>query len=300
MNIAYRQDVANALRDGDDYRHIEVLPLTGTIGAELRGVDLSTRLDDEVVAEIRRALLENLVIFFRDQALTPVGLRTLGRRFGELHVHEFVKGLPECPEIIEILKTEEERVNFGGTWHSDVTYHETPPLGSILHALEVPEHGGDTLFANMYLAYETLSEGLREMLEGRTAVHGAAPIYGARGSFAERYGEAAGTAIRPNEDELGEIEHPIFRTHPETGRKGLYVNGNFTIRLSGLTEAESAPILQRLYAHATTPDLCCRFRWRPGSVAFWDNRCAQHYAVNDYPGQRRRMLRVTVLGDRPY
>lgn len=138
------------------------------------------------------------------------------------------------------------------------------------------------------------------MLEGRCAVHSAAPIYGASGSFAARYGEDAGTAIKSNDDHLREIEHPIFRTHPETGRKGLYVNGNFTICLAGLSEAESRPILERLYAHATLPDFCCRFRWQPGSVAFWDNRCAQHYAVNDYPGQRRRMHRVTVLGDRPY
>ncbi len=300
MNVAYRHDVGNALRDVGSYSHIEVSPLTGTIGAVLGGVDLAAPLDDVVVAEIRRALLENLVVFFRDQTLTPERLRDVGRRFGELHVHEFVKGLPECPEVIEILKTEDERVNFGGTWHSDVTYHDTPPLGSILYALEVPEAGGDTLFANQYLAYETLSEGLREMLEGRKAVHSAAPIYGTQGSFAARYGEDAGTALQPNEDHLREIEHPIFRTHPETGRKGLYVNGNFTIRLAGLSEAESRPILERLYVHATMPDFCCRFRWRPGSVAFWDNRAVQHYAVNDYPGQRRRMHRVTVLGDRPY
>ncbi len=178
--------------------------------------------------------------------------------------------------------------------------HDTPPLGSMLYALEVPEAGGDTLFANQYPAYEDpLGRSARDAGRPQRRAQ-RRPIYGTKGSFAARYGEDAGTALQPNEDHLREVEHPVFRTHHETGRKGLYVNGNFTIRLAGLSEAESRPILERLDVQATMPDFCCRFRWRPSSVAFWDNRAVQHYAVNDYPGQRRRMHRVTVLGDRPH
>ena len=298
MNIAYRENIA-AREDAADYRFLEVRPLTGALGAELFGVDLSEDLPDEAIAEIRAALLRHLVVFFRGQRLAPERHRAFGRRFGELHIHEYVKGMDDFPEVMRVVKTEADRFNFGGTWHSDVSYHATPPLGSILYALEVPATGGDTLFANQYLAYETLSDGTRDLLEGRRAVHSAEAIYGAAGAFDGRYKSGAGMAVRETPAAFDESEHPVFRTHPETGRKALYVNGNFTTRLSGMTAEESAPILQRLHAHATIPDFCCRFRWEAGSVAFWDNRCVQHYAVNDYAGKRRVMHRVTVMGDRP-
>ena len=300
MNIVYRENVGTAVTDLSGYRQLQIAPLTGALGAELSGVDLGGPLDDSVIAEIRQALLDYQVIFFRDQSMTPQQHRDLGKRFGRLHVHEYVNGLDEVPEVMPVIKTETDRFNFGGTWHSDVSYHPTPPLGSILYALEVPEFGGDTLFANMYLAYETLPEGLKDLLGGRKAVNSSARIYGQGGAYDAKYRAGTGMAVREDEPEIVEAEHPIFRTHPETGRKSLYVNANFVTRISGMSEADSAPILDRLYQHATVPDFCCRFRWRPGSVAFWDNRCVQHYAVNDYAGQRRVMHRVTVVGDRPF
>jgi len=300
MNVVYRDNISLTGRDSAPYQYLQVKPMTGALGAELFGVDLGQTLDDAVIAEIRRALLEFQVIFFRDQEMTPEQHRDFGKRFGELHVHEYVKGLDAYPEIIRIIKTESDTKNFGGTWHSDVTYHTTPPLGSILYALEVPEVGGDTLFASQYLAYETLSDGMKDLLDGRTATHSAEPIYGKAGAFNQRY-EGSSTMTKPEEEAPVLVtDQPIFRTHPETGRKALYVNGNFTTRIAGLSEADSAPILQRLYLHCTAPDFCCRFRWEKGSVAFWDNRCVQHYAVNDYAGQRREMHRVTVIGDAPY
>ena len=300
MTIAYRENIAAHSAEAPDYTHIAARPLTGGLGAEISGVDLSGDLPDEVVAEIRQALLNHLVIFFRDQSLTPEQHRAFGSRFGPLHVHEYVKGLEECPEVIRIVKTETDRFNFGGTWHTDVSYHETPPLGSILHALEVPDVGGDTMFANMYLAYETLSDGMKDLLGHREAVHSSEPIYGATGAFNAKYRSGAGTAVPSAPVPIIESRHPVCRTHPETGRKALYVNSNFTVRFAGMTEAESAPILAQLHAHATLPEFCCRFRWQPGSIAFWDNRCVQHYAVNDYAGRRRVMHRVTVMGDRPF
>jgi taurine dioxygenase len=299
MNIAYRENISMPHQDDAPYLHLEARPMTGGLGAELFGVDLGSALDDDVIAEIRRALLQYQVIFFRDQEMTPKQHRDFGKRFGELHIHEYVKGLDAVPEVMPVIKTATDTFNFGGTWHSDVTYHTTPPLGSILYALEAPEVGGDTVFANQYLAYETLSDGMKELLEGRKAVHSAEPIYGKTGAFSSRYKQGSSMAAKPVEAVL-ESQHPIFRTHPETGRKSLYVNGNFVVSLAGLPAIESAPILQRLYQHATAPEFCCRFRWRKGSVAFWDNRCVQHYAVNDYTGQRRVMHRVTVMGDQPY
>ena len=300
MNVVYRDNVTLTGRNHAPYRHLQVKPVTGALGAELFDVDLGGPLSDEVIAEIRRALLEFQVIFFRDQDMTPEQHLAFGRRFGDLHVHEYVKGLDEHPEIIRIIKTEKDTKNFGGTWHSDVTYHPTPPLGSILYALEVPEVGGDTLFASQYLAYETLSDGMKDLLDGRTATHSAEPIYGKTGAFNMRYSDST-TMVKPDQESPVLVsEQPIFRTHPETGRKALFVNGNFTTGIAGLSEADSAPILQRLYLHCTAPDFCCRFRWEKGSVAFWDNRCVQHYAVNDYAGQRRVMHRVTVIGDAPF
>lgn len=299
MNIVYRENISAVGRGSEPYRYLDVEPLTGGLGAELFGVNIGDDLPDAAIAEIRRALLEYQVIFFRDQEMTPEQHRDFGRRFGELHVHEYVKGLDAFPEVMRIIKTEADTYNFGGTWHSDVTYHETPPLGSILYALEMPEVGGDTLFANQYLAYETLSDGMKDLWDGRTATHSSEPIYGKSGAFNKRYQGGASMAKPETEMPVIETEQPIFRTHPETGRKCLFVNGNFTTRLAGLSEADSAPILGRLYQHATAPEFCCRFRWKKGSVAFWDNRCVQHYAVNDYAGQRRVMHRVTVMGDRP-
>ncbi len=274
------------------YRHVEVRPIAGALGAEIHGVDIAQPLDDAVVAELRQAFLDHLVIFFRNQTLTPRAQLAFAQRLGEPMEYPQLKGLPECPLITPVIKLEHERVNFGGVWHSDTAYLERPPMGSMLYALEIPPYGGDTLFANQYLAYETLSEGLKKTLAGLVGINTSTKA----------------DASKTREDRLREAgaemkvlvgEHPVVRTHPETGRKALYVNVGHTIGFKGWTEEESRPLLDHLFAHQVSPEFTCRFRWEPGSLAFWDNRCAQHNPVNDYHGFRRVMHRVTLAGDRP-
>ena len=277
---------------------ISVSPIAGALGAELGGIDLSGPLSDDLVAEIRAALLRHHVIFFRDQHLTPAQHLAFGRLFGELQVHDFVEGMGDNEEILEVRKEAEEKRNFGGGWHTDVSYLERPALGSVLYAREVPEYGGDTLFANQHLAYETLSDGMKAMLEGLTAIHSARRPYGPNAERAHDYGPSS-MRFNFSEAALAETEHPVVRTHVETGRKSLYVNRTFTIRFKDMTEAESAPLLNYLCDHAVRPEFTCRFRWRPNSIAFWDNRCVQHNAINDYHGRRRVMHRVTIEGERP-
>jgi len=284
------------------YRKIDVQPLSGALGAEIGGVDLSRQIDDETFAEIRRAHGEFHVIFFRDQVITPEQHRAFGARFGEFDIHPFAAGLDDYPEVLPVVKEANDAGgNFGGAWHSDVTFNERPPLGSILYARDVPDHGGDTLFANMCLAYETLSAGMKAMLEGLTAMHSAARPYGLGNDPIKRNGALSKSmTVRMGKDAEATMEHPVIRTIPETGRRALFVNGVFTLNFTGWTEAESQPLLDFLYAHARRPEHTCRFRWRKGSVAFWDNRCSQHFALNDYHGQRREMHRVTIIGERPY
>jgi taurine dioxygenase len=277
---------------------ISVTPIAGALGAELGGVDLAGTLSDDLIGDIRAALLKHHVIFFRDQHLTPQHHLAFGRRFGELQVHDFVEGIADNEEILEVRKEAEETRNFGGGWHTDVSYLERPALGSVLYAHEVPEYGGDTLFANQCLAYETLSDGMKAMLGGLTAIHSARRPYGPNAERAHDYGPSSMRFIF-SEAAHAETEHPVVRTHVETGRKSLYVNRTFTIRFKDMTEAESAPLLNYLCDHAVRPEFTCRFRWQPGSIAFWDNRCVQHNAINDYHGQRRVMHRVTIEGERP-
>jgi len=269
-------------------------PIAGALGAEIHGLDLARGLDDGGVAMVRRALLDHLVVFFRDQKLSPSELADFGRRFGTLARYPFVEGLPGLPEVIEVKKLEHERVNFGGIWHSDTAYLREPPMASMLLALEVPPTGGDTLFANMYAAFETLSDGMKKLLVGLKAVNSSdmADVTRTREDrIASNPGKAKGEAF--------EAVHPVVRTHPETGRKALYVNRAHTVRIDGMTAEESANILAFLYDHQTRPEFTCRFRWREGSLAFWDNRCAQHNPINDYHGHRRRMHRITLAGDKP-
>jgi len=277
---------------------ISVKPIAGTLGAEVAGVDLSGPLCDRVIGEIRAALLDHLVIFFRDQHLTAEQQLDFGRRFGQLQVHEFVEAMAGYPEILEVRKEPEETRNFGGGWHTDVSYLERPSLGSVLYAREVPEFGGDTMFANQYRAYETLSDGMRAMLDGMTAIHSARRPYGPNAARAQEYGPSSMHFIF-SEAAHAEIEHPVVRTHRETGKKALYVNRTFTLRFKDMTEEESAPLLNYLCDHAVRPEFTCRFRWRANSIAFWDNRCVQHNAINDYGGARRVMHRVTIEGERP-
>jgi taurine dioxygenase len=275
-------------------RTIEVRQVAGALGAEVHGVDLTRPLGEAQLAEVRRAWLEHLVLFFRDQPLSPAQFLAFARAIGEPVEYPFVKGIAGFPEIIEVAKLEHERVNFGGIWHSDTTYLERPPMASMLLAREVPAFGGDTLFANMYLAYETLSDGMKRLLEGLRAVNSSARADVSR-TREDRIKSSGRADARPEYT----AEHPVVRTHPETGRKALYVNIAHTVRLAGMTEEESAPLLGYLYQHQVRVEHTCRFAWAPGSIAFWDNRCAQHNAVNDYQGFRRVMYRITLGGDAP-
>ena len=265
--------------------------IAGALGAEIEAVDLAARLSPDAVAEIRRAFLEHQVIFFRDQSLAPAQFMAFARHMGRPIEYPFVKGIEGFAEVIEVKKLEHERQNFGGIWHSDTAYLAEPPMGSMLLAREVPPYGGDTEFASQYAAYEGLSEGMRRLLDDLKAVNASS--------------KADATRTREDLTRQKEIvaeyvaEHPVVRTHPETGRKALYVNVGHTVRFSGMTEEESAPLLAFLFRHQVRPEFTCRFQWRAGSLAFWDNRCTQHNPVNDYHGHRRVMHRITLAGDKP-
>jgi taurine dioxygenase len=275
-------------------KSIELRPIAGSIGAEIFGVDLAGDVEDAVVADIRRAWLAHCVVFFRDQPLAPARFLQFAKRFGEVVEYPFIKGIAGFPEVIPVVKLEHEKSNFGGIWHSDTSYLEEPPMGTMLIAREVPPRGGDTLFANAYLAYETLSAGMRRMLDGLVAINSSAKA----------------DVSRTREDRVKDMKradakaeyvgaHPVVRTHPETGRKALYVNAAHTVRFQDMSDAESAPILDFLLRHQTRPEFTCRFHWQVGSIAFWDNRCALHNPINDYHGYRRVMHRVTLAGERP-
>ena len=273
---------------------IEVRPVAGALGAEIVNIDLAHDLGDETIAAIRRAWLDHLVVFFRDQTLEPERFLQVARGFGEVIEYPFVKGIEGFPEITPVVKLENEKMNFGGLWHSDSAYLDRPPMATMLIAREVPPFGGDTLFANMYLAYETLSPGMRRLLDGLVAVNSSAKADVTR-TREDRVRDAA----RQDAKQQYVAEHPVVRTHPETARKALYVNFGHTVRFKDMTEEESAPLLNFLFAHQIRPEFTCRFRWDVGSLAFWDNRCAQHNPINDYHGFRRVMHRVTLAGDRP-
>lgn len=274
---------------------ITITPIAGALGAEIGGVDIAKGIDAETVAEIRSALLQHLVIFFRDQTLAPDSYMAFARAFGTPVEYPMLPGIEGYPMITEIAKLEHERNNFGGIWHADTTYLDCPPMGSMLHALEVPPYGGDTMFANQYLAYETLSPPLRAFLDGLTGISSSAKadVSKTREDMIRNAGDKATIS-----DHVA--EHPVVRTHPETGRKLLYVNVAHTSHFKGMTEAESAPILQYLFQHQVRPEFTCRFTWRKGSLAFWDNRATQHNPINDYHGFRRVMRRITLAGERPF
>ncbi len=270
------------------HQTIEARKLTPQIGAEISGIDLATPLTAQQVQDIHDALTENLVVFFRDQSLTVEQHVALGRNFGELTVHPASRdSAPGHPEVMVVRADENSKWVAGEHWHSDVSCNEEPPMGSILYLQEVPPVGGDTLFASTYAAYESLSEPIRRMLDGLTAIHDGGHYY------VGRYESGDGARTYPR------AEHPVVCTHPVTRRRCLFVNRTFTTRITQLTKAESDAVLEILYRHLETPEFQCRFCWRPGSVAFWDNRCVQHQAVWDYFPQRRYGHRVTVKGERP-
>ncbi|MEC8204421.1 MAG: TauD/TfdA family dioxygenase, partial [Pseudomonadota bacterium] len=276
---------------------IDVRPVAGGIGAEIFGPDLSEDLSEEMVAAVRSALLKHCVIFFRDQKISDDDLARFGRQFGELAPLPPHRQFPgKFPELLVVDKKPEDKLNFGWEWHSDTSHLEVPSLGSILVAKIVPPTGGDTFFANQYLAYDSLSDGMKKMLVRMRAVHSNGRILR---TLAEGKTPPRGSESMSADWAEMWATHPVVRTHPETGRKALYVNEMHTERFEDMTVDESQPLLQFLYEHSTRPELTCRFQWEEGSIAFWDNRCAQHLALNDYPGHRRLMHRVQVKGTAP-
>ena len=270
---------------------ITVTKVAGALGAEIGGVDLSAALDDATIAAIRAAFVEHQVIFFPDQTLTPDQQLAFGRRFGPLNIHPYVAGMDGYPEVMEVIKEPGDRINFGGGWHSDMSFLEVPAIGSILYAVALPDWGGDTLFASQAAAFEALSPGLKATLEGLNAIHSAEREYAPTGPSAQK---RESMKIADAEGMAGRFSHPMVKVHPETGRKALYVNPAFTMQIDGWSRRESKPLLDFLFQHSKQEAFTCRLRWRPGTVAFWDNRSVWHYALNDYPGQRRHMRRVTV------
>lgn len=279
---------------------IHVQRVSGALGAEITGVDVSAPMSPAVLAEVRAALERFVVIFFRSQALSLEQLKSFSRYFGELTRVPYVGALEKHPEIIAVLKEADERniSTFGGTWHTDFSFLEQPPVASILYAEEVPDVGGDTLWANMYLAHDALSEGMQRTLAGLNAMH-SGHVYGAARPPRDIATSTSIAISRNNPDADVERAHPVVRVNARTGRRALYVNPVYTTRFENMTEDESRGLLEYLYAHCTRPEFTCRFRWTPGSIAVWDNRYSLHLAVNDYDGHRRSMFRTSTEGETP-
>ena len=277
-------------------RRFNLQPLSPALGAVIEGVDLATDSDAATTQALRDALARHLVIAFRDQRLTPETLVAVGRRFGDLLVHPNLIADGPYPELITIRREPQDRSIVGAEWHTDTTCLRCPPMGAILYALDVPAVGGDTLFANQYLAFESLSKGMQRMLCALNAVHNDTRVAGPGTGLNDR----RAVKVRADKDwKKTEHVHPVVCRHPQTNRASLYVNIAYTRRFEGMTEAESQPLLDFLFAHATRTEFTCRFRWQPGSVVFWDNRCLKHLAVNDCGGQRRVMQRVQIQGTQP-
>ncbi|MGH7037794.1 MAG: TauD/TfdA dioxygenase family protein, partial [Stellaceae bacterium] len=272
--------------------NLRIETVGAVIGAEIHGVDLAGRLDAAEVNAIRAALASYAVVFFRDQRLTPEQQVAFAERIAPININRFFAAVPGHPRVAEVRKEADQTSNIGGSWHTDHSYDQVPALGSILYAVEVPPSGGDTLFASMYAAYDTLSDGLKATLESLRARHSSRHVFGAANAYATERAGRIGNAEAATQDAV----HPVVIRHPDSGRKALYVNPGFTLGFEGWTDAESRPLLDHLYAHASRPEFTCRFRWRKGSVAFWDNRASWHYALNDYGGHRRLMHRVTLEG----
>lgn len=274
---------------------MDITPLSGALGAEVRGVDLKD-LDESGFEQLYAAFLQHQMIAVRGQVLEPDALIAVAGRFGEVSDYPFAKGMEGFPEITEIIKEPEQTSNFGGMWHSDTTYLPEPPKCTVLHAVETPPRGGDTLFADMYAAFSTLSSGLQDALRRlrglSTSNLNAASL---RGDHLTT-GSMQGTGVEP-----GTLQalHPAVRTHPETGREAIYVNPAHTACFENMSPAESKPLLDFLFQHAIRPEFTSRLSWEPGTLVVWDNRCSQHCAINDYDGHRRVMRRITIAGDKP-
>ncbi len=278
-----------------DYRNIEVIPLSRALGAEIGGADIAAGIDALQFAELRQAFVEYGVIFLRNQEITPAQHLAFAERWGEINVNRFFHQSDADPRIAEVRKEPQQTINIGSTWHTDHSYDQVPAMCSILYAREVPSVGGDTLFASMYAAYDALSDGMKQMLGGLRAWHSSRHAFGYEayvGIDMDDIGDRYHGMDAATQDAL----HPVVIRHPLSGRPALYVNGDFTVRIDGWSDDESKPLLEFLYAHATRPEFTCRFRWRKGSLAIWDNRATQHLALNDYHGERRLMHRITIDG----
>ncbi|PJX28234.1 taurine dioxygenase [Advenella sp. S44] len=273
---------------------MEIRKLTGTVGAEIFGIDVSKPLSSAVLTDVRQALLDHCVIFFRDQQLSMQEHIAFVQQFGEISTSPVYKTLESHPQIMPVIKEATDTGIIGDTWHTDETYQETPPLGSVLYARQVPPFGGDTLWCNLYRAYETLSDSMKTWLDDMWAIHTNEYL---TGNIAAR-NEGRSTKLLETVG-VNHVSQPVIRTHEETQRKLLFINRPFTHAFEGMTREESLPLLNYLYDHSTKPENTCRFRWQKGSIAFWDNRCTMHYAINDYPGQRREMHRITIKGVKP-
>jgi len=275
------------------HQKISVKPLSAALGAVIDGVDLAQDLSDSTLEELKNAFGRYSVIFFRDQGLTPQQHIDLAERWGTINVNRFFKPLEDYPQIAQVIKEADQKKNIGGVWHTDQSYDQIPAMGSMLYARKVPEVGGDTIFSSMYLAYEALSDGMKDMLGGLKAWHSSRHAFGYGATDREHYED--GRLANP-ELATQDALHPVVITHPITGRKALYVNSDFTVRFDGWTVEESKPLLDFLCTHGTRQEFTCRFHWEPGSIAFWDNRATWHYALNDYHGEQRIMHRITLEG----
>jgi taurine dioxygenase len=276
------------------YQHIDVAPLTPFVGAEVSGVDFSRPLPVGQIADINRAYTELGVLVFRGQSLTPEQHIAAARQFGDINVNRFFRPVDGYPEIAEVRKEPHQKINIGGLWHTDHSYDQLPAKASLLYARELPPIGGDTLFSSVYAAYDTLSDGLKRTLDGLKAVHSSRHTFG-YGSRADTEPDLKGRLLN-HDQATQDAEHPVAITHPETGRKALFVNPNFTTRFVGWTAEESKPLLDFLYAHIQRPEFIARVRWEPGTLAFWDNRATWHLALNNYAGSRRVLHRITLEG----
>jgi taurine dioxygenase len=275
---------------------LEIQPIAGALGAEIGGVDLAEDLSDQVISDIRQALLDHCVIFFRGQELDVDRHKAFARRFGEIFIHPNFRGTQADPEVVNVVRNPGDARIVGESWHHDTTMVEQPPMGAVFYAIEVPDYGGDTLFANQYLAYETLSPTLKALLEGLRVKHTDIKIAGPQAAVSK----SRTTAVREDADWRETINfHPAVITHPETGRKALFVNHSHCVAFEGMTEEESKPLLGYLLDHGQRPEFTCRFRYERGSVVFWDNRCVKHIAVNDAGPFRRVARRIQIQGTRP-
>lgn len=281
----------------DAFKHFDVVPLAGALGAEIKGLNLSNQLSPEQFAALNQAFLRYQVLVFHDQALGLSDQVAFASRFGPLFEHPYVEPFAEHPAVIRVLKEEGDTVNNGGAWHIDLTFMKRPPKASVLRMVKVPDHGGDTLFSNMYAAYDDLSPRMQDYLDGVQALHTASQLFGPTGYYRHQ-GHKSSIKQMPSDSEYI-VTHPVVRTHTETNRRSLFLNPGCIERLLDIPEREGRCVLEYLYHHSSKGEYCARVRWKKDTVVMWDNRCTMHYALNDYHGQRREGFRVMVAGERP-